>query len=325
VAVGSHADSEADSPEAPEWPYAGEGEGGEFTFAEHLEPTWPAARTEPAAEVTVEGAGLRGTANPEGSATSYRFEYDTAAYKSGEGSHGTSVPVSGESIGAGTSDVEASQTVKGLEPLTTYHYRLVASNEIGTTYGAEKTFTTQAVTTLCAKEEAACAEADRYPSKTSFTATAESPGVTIANTVSDVTCTESTLAGETSSEAGTPLPLKISTWSLAGCSNKSGKSCTSTTTLALPESASLSWSEGSNGALAIGSGLQWKIVCSGISCTMTFQPTGTLKGGSTGQITIPETKLKKISGLFCPVTMTFKAASYSVSAPKPVYVKRRAY
>ena len=36
-----------------------------------------------------------------------------------------------------------SQTIGGLQPQTTYHFRLVATNEGGTTYGADASFTTQ--------------------------------------------------------------------------------------------------------------------------------------------------------------------------------------
>jgi hypothetical protein len=176
------------------------------------------------------------------------------------------------------------------------------------------------ITSLCKKSETPCAKADRYPAGTAFSSNAEG-SVTIANSISDVVCTESTLAGETKAEGGVSVPVKISTWSLAGCTNKGGeKSCTSTTTEALPESASLKWTSGSSGSLAINKGLQWKIVCSGISCTMTFEPTATFKGGSPGQIAIPETKLTNVKGLLCPATKTFKAATYSVSTPKPVYV-----
>jgi hypothetical protein len=193
------------------------------------------------------------------------------------------------------------------------NFQLFESQAIYESVGLEN------VTSLCQKNETPCAKADRYPANTGFTASAEG-NVTIANSISDVVCTESTLAGETSAEGGVSVPVEISTWSLAGCTNKEGKSCTSTTTEALPESASLKWTSGSDGSLAIGKGLQWKIACNGISCRMTFEPTATFKGGSPGQIAIPETKLTKVSGLLCPTTKTFKAATYSVSTPKPVYV-----
>ncbi len=288
----------------------------------------PKATTEAATEVGATSATLNGTVNPEGNATTYHFEYDTAEYKSvEEGPHGTAIPISAESVGSGTSDIAAKQTPTGLTPGTTYHFRVVAEGA-ATTRGADKTLTTAGgvITTLCTKDGAACAEADRYPSKTSFTASAESPGVTIANSLGNVTCTESTLAGETSSEAATPLPLKISTWSLGSCSRKkifSGtETCSTSATAALPESASLGWTEGSTGSLSVASGLQWSIKCgSFIECTLTFSPTATLNGGSPGQITIPETAMTSVSGPFCPETKTFKAASYSVSAPKPAYVK----
>lgn len=89
-----------------------------------------------ASEITSSGATLAGTVNPRGVATTYRFEYGkTTAY-------GTKVPVPNESAGSGTTDVAASQAISGLEPSTTYHFRLMATNANGTVYGQDQTFTT---------------------------------------------------------------------------------------------------------------------------------------------------------------------------------------
>jgi hypothetical protein len=72
--------------------------------------------------------------NPEGLASTYRFEYGTSE------SYGSSTPL--ENAGAGTEAVSALAQVTGLEPETTYHFRLVASNEGGETLGADATFRT---------------------------------------------------------------------------------------------------------------------------------------------------------------------------------------
>jgi sugar lactone lactonase YvrE len=97
----------------------------------------PTAATEAATAVSYEQATLKGTVNPEGSATSYWFEYgETKAY-------GTKIPISPESIGSGTSDVAVSQTVTGLSQSTEYHFRVVAENEAEeTAEGEDATFTT---------------------------------------------------------------------------------------------------------------------------------------------------------------------------------------
>jgi sugar lactone lactonase YvrE len=96
----------------------------------------PAATTETAMAVSYEQATLKGTVNPEGSVTSYWFEYGKTE------SYGTKVPVSPESVGSGTSNIAVSQTPTGLSQSTTYHFRVVAENESGTANGEDATFTT---------------------------------------------------------------------------------------------------------------------------------------------------------------------------------------
>jgi hypothetical protein len=54
----------------------------------------------------------------------------------------SSVPVPAATIASGAKPIAVSKTAASLAPATTYHYRLVASNENGETYGDDKTFTT---------------------------------------------------------------------------------------------------------------------------------------------------------------------------------------
>jgi hypothetical protein len=82
--------------------------------------------------------------NPLGSDTKYHFEYDTSAYSAGA-PHGTSVPVPDGDIGAGTNDVAVRVHVQGLASGVLYHYRVVASNELGVVEGPDHAFTTQPV------------------------------------------------------------------------------------------------------------------------------------------------------------------------------------
>jgi hypothetical protein len=92
--------------------------------------------------IEAKSAMLKARINPQGPASKYHFEYDTAEYKEGEAMHGSKVPLPDESIGSGTSDVGVSNEVKGLAPSTTYHFRVVATNELGTSYGKDATFKT---------------------------------------------------------------------------------------------------------------------------------------------------------------------------------------
>ncbi|HLM09706.1 MAG TPA: hypothetical protein VK307_08340, partial [Thermoleophilaceae bacterium] len=103
-----------------------------------LEEALPAtATTQAATSVTRTGATLNATVNPNQSTTSYHFEYGTTkAYG------GVPVPPGDALAGSDASDHAVSQQISGLEPATTYHYRVVVSNEAGTSYGEDRIFTT---------------------------------------------------------------------------------------------------------------------------------------------------------------------------------------
>jgi hypothetical protein len=95
-------------------------------------------------------ADLHALIEPLGADTTYHFEYDTTPYTPGGEGHGVSVPIPGASIGAGGPDgstgVSVLQKIGGLQPATTYHFRVVATNEVDgnveTTDGPDTTFTT---------------------------------------------------------------------------------------------------------------------------------------------------------------------------------------
>ena len=94
----------------------------------------PAVTTGSHSHVTDSSAVLHGAVNPNGSATTYFFQWGlTTTYGVDSVAH---------SAGHGTKAVAVSTTATGLIPGTTYHYRLVATNGAGTTIGADRTFTT---------------------------------------------------------------------------------------------------------------------------------------------------------------------------------------
>jgi hypothetical protein len=101
---------------------------------EHAPPT---AITGAATGVSTGAATLDGQLNPNARSTTYRFELGTTT------AYGTLTPI--ETQAAGTDSVAVSAVVSGLEPATTYHYRLVAANADGTTNGPDRTFDTAAV------------------------------------------------------------------------------------------------------------------------------------------------------------------------------------
>jgi peptidoglycan hydrolase-like protein with peptidoglycan-binding domain len=79
-------------------------------------------------------ATLSGTVDPNGSDTSYAFEYGTTA------SFGKTT--ASQSAGAAAGEVAASANVSGLRPDTTYDFALVATSVAGTIVGVTQTFTT---------------------------------------------------------------------------------------------------------------------------------------------------------------------------------------
>jgi hypothetical protein len=113
-------------------------------------------------EVSPTSAVLRAEINPEGEATTYRFEYLTAtAYEANvEAGHegflgATRVPAAKEAgIGAGSAAVAVFQSLVAplnpLTPLTSYRYRPVATNPSGPTVGPTHTLTTQAASNVFA-------------------------------------------------------------------------------------------------------------------------------------------------------------------------------
>jgi hypothetical protein len=96
----------------------------------------PAVSTGGAVGVSRSTAGLTGTIDPMGWDTIYHFEYGTST------TYGSSWPTVDVDMGALTGSQPVLITLENLQPGTTYHYRLVATNPGGTSYGADQTFTT---------------------------------------------------------------------------------------------------------------------------------------------------------------------------------------
>jgi hypothetical protein len=97
----------------------------------------PKVSTGGSRDVTYNSATLGGSVNPNGSNTSYYFQYGlTKAY-------------GGQTViadaGAGTKAVSVKLAITGLQPLSVYHYRLVAVNAAGATIGSDNTLLTTKV------------------------------------------------------------------------------------------------------------------------------------------------------------------------------------
>lgn len=110
-----------------------------FGGDETLAGTAPMIRATSAIDVSSASAQLRAEINPAGGITTFRFEYGPTT------SYGTSIPVPDGNIGSGTADVTVLRRVQGLSADTTYHYRIVARNPLGTIFGPDRVFVTQLV------------------------------------------------------------------------------------------------------------------------------------------------------------------------------------
>jgi hypothetical protein len=93
----------------------------------------PVVTVKAASGFSLTGATLNGTVDQNGAATTYKFEYGKTKL------YGKSTPVTSVTgIGA----IPVSNLVVGLEPMTTYHFRVSATNSSGTTVSEDMLFET---------------------------------------------------------------------------------------------------------------------------------------------------------------------------------------
>ncbi len=93
---------------------------------------------ESVSNVSSASAQLNAKVNPGGANTTYYFEYGTSV------AYGESIPVPAGELDSETVSEPVSISLQGLLAETTYHVRVVAGNLLGTKYGPDETFTTQA-------------------------------------------------------------------------------------------------------------------------------------------------------------------------------------
>jgi hypothetical protein len=99
-------------------------------------------QTGSAQNVAATSAVLTGTVNPLGHGTNWHFEYGpTIAY-------GSATP--NKNAGGGSTAVNVTAPITKLTPGTTYHFRIVATSNAGTSAGADATFTTVSPVTVTA-------------------------------------------------------------------------------------------------------------------------------------------------------------------------------
>lgn len=94
----------------------------------------PLAITGASGSIEANSATLNGTVRPNGAPTRYFFEYGTTT------AYGSVTPTA--NAGSGSVDIPVSAAIGGLEPNTTYHFRIVATNSLGTSIGEDTVFVT---------------------------------------------------------------------------------------------------------------------------------------------------------------------------------------
>jgi len=102
-------------------------------------PLGPIVTTESTSGLSSDSATIEGSVAPNRNAVSTCvFQYGTST------SYGSEVPCAQTVAGTSSSPTTVTAALTGLVPGTTYHYRVIASNSDGTSYGLDETFTTAA-------------------------------------------------------------------------------------------------------------------------------------------------------------------------------------
>ena len=147
----------------------------------------PAVTTAAAASVGGTSATLKGTVNPQGSATDGWFEWGTSSTLS------TYNTTAAQALGSGGAAVSLSQSVTGLSANTTYYFRAAAANDGGTTRGSILSFRTAASVPSLRVNNVSVAEANTGATATAtFTVTlsaASSQSVTVQYQTANVSAT----------------------------------------------------------------------------------------------------------------------------------------
>ena len=95
----------------------------------------PIVTTDPASNIDEHSATLNGTVNANGQSSTVIFEYGKTIL------YGSTVIANPNTV-TGNTDTPVKYEVTGLDPNTTYHYRVVSTNNSGTSEGSDQTFVT---------------------------------------------------------------------------------------------------------------------------------------------------------------------------------------
>jgi hypothetical protein len=93
-------------------------------------------------EVTQTGAELMAHIDPQGSKTTYHFEWATQEEWAASEQYGHRLPALDRTLGGGNEVLIAGLALNGLEPASTYHFRVVATSSDGIAEGPDQVFET---------------------------------------------------------------------------------------------------------------------------------------------------------------------------------------
>jgi hypothetical protein len=168
----------------------------------------PGLDGESASEVASTAASLDATINPDGSNTSYYFQYSETNTEGCEATASSSscptLPAPpGEALGSSAGEQNVSQRLQGLAPGRTYHYRVVVLSEpkpadTEVFPEADRTFTTQPAAAAAALPDGRRWELVSPPDKHG----ALIGGINFSDTPSETAVIESSLSGGTFTYAG---------------------------------------------------------------------------------------------------------------------------
>ena len=113
---------------------AGTRYGSDETFTTLPPIGFPIVTTKPATNMATSSATLDGLLDPHGLTTSVYFQYGTTT------NYGRTTAVQSHT---GNAFLNIAANIAGLAGNTIYHFRIVATNSVGTRYGNDRTFTTQ--------------------------------------------------------------------------------------------------------------------------------------------------------------------------------------
>jgi hypothetical protein len=105
-------------------------------------PAAPSILSSSATAVTSDSADLNAEINPDRADTSFHFEYVSQARFEASG-FSAATQTSVLDIGSSAEPQSVTRQIQGLEPATTYRFRVLATNSQGPALGADHTFTTQ--------------------------------------------------------------------------------------------------------------------------------------------------------------------------------------